>query len=682
MGFALAADTGGTFTDIVGYDRQRQTLFFGKTLTTHDLVDGVLQCVRDIGVDLSAAEVVKHGTTHVINAFVQRSGARTALVTTRGFRDVLEIGRANRPVPFDLRYHRNAPLVPRRFCYEVSGRMDYEGRELEPLDEEELAKLIGVFRVQEIEALAVSFINAYVNPVHEQRAAKIFRDALPDVFIATGTSLSREWYEFERASTAVANAYVGPKANSYVSEFGIELSKAGFRKTFYMMASNGGVLSLDRAKIQPVALLESGPVGGCIGAGVYAHALNLKQVVAFDMGGTTAKCAVLHDGHFDVEPTYYVGGHQRGFPVRSPILDIIEVGAGGGSIAAVDSQGRLSVGPRSAGAEPGPVAFGRGGTEPTVTDANVALGRIGTGAFMGGSLKLDVAGASRAILECVAAPLGFTTSTALDKAAGGILAMAIATMAAAIKEITIERGLDVREFALFVFGGGGPLHGATLARQLHIPRVIVPPHPGNFSALGMLLADARLDDTRTFLRDLNVNSCLEMEQVLGQMEQETSLALQREFQAQETYFERYAEMRYRGQMHSIRIPVMHAATTEDIRAKFDVAYKRRYGHADDTAPVELVALRVTGYAKGDRFDLSGLHSGGKALAKPVPGTRAVYFPELAARLPTAVYRRDSLPEGFSARGPAIIEDYGATTVVEPNDRFEIGQLGQITIHCD
>ena len=683
MAFALAADTGGTFTDVVGYDRERRALFFGKRLTTYgNLVQGVLDCVRDARVSLPQVEVVKHGTTDVINTFIQRSGAHTALVVTRGFRDVLEIGRANRPVPFDLHYCRTPPLVARRFCYEIGGRIDHEGREIESLNRDEIQDLADTLRREKIGAVAVSLINAYVNPMHEQEAAELLEEKLPGVFVTTGTSLTREWYEFERASTAVANAYVGPRVREYVENFSTELSGAGFRGTFYMMASNGGVLAVDRAKIQPVALLESGPVGGCIGAGVYARELNLKKIVAFDMGGTTAKCAVLENGRFDVEPTYYVGGYERGFPVRSPILDIVEVGAGGGSIAAVDAQGRLHVGPRSAGAEPGPVAFGRGGSEPTVTDANLVLGRIGTGAFMGGALHLDAIAASRAILERVAVPLGYTGSKALDTLASGILAIATATMASAIKEITIERGLDVREFDLFVFGGGGPLHGAKLARQLHIPRIIVPPHPGNFSALGMLLADARLDETRTFLRDLNAATCGEMAMIFEDIECDIVRVLRQEFNSRETFFERQAEMRYRGQMHSIRIAMPSSSTADMIRADFHVAYARRYGHADESAPVELVALRVTGYARGDRFDLSGLHGGKTAKSEPVSHTRSVYFSEREARLPTAVYPRNTLPEGFSAHGPAIVEDYGATTVVEPDDWFEVGSLGQITIHCE
>lgn len=683
VSYMLAADTGGTFTDLVGYDRERQSLFFGKTLTRPDnLVDGVLECIQASKVALGQVDLIKHGTTDVINAFVQRAGARTALVTTRGFRDVLEIGRANRPIAFDLNYRRDPPVVPRRLCFTVGGRIDRNGRELEPLDHAELERLAETLIREQVEAVAVSFINAFCNPSHEQIVAGFLRQKLADAYITTGTELTREWYEFERASTAAANAYVGQRARTYLRRFETDLAAAGFSSTLYMMASNGGVLSIARAAQQPIAMLESGPIGGCIGAGVYAEALGLKKVVAFDMGGTTAKCALVENGRFEVQPTYYVGGYERGFPIRCPILDIVEVGAGGGSIASVDAQGRLHVGPRSAGSEPGPVAFGRGGIEPTVTDANVVLGRIGSGTFMGGALRLDAEAAHQAIARQIAEPLGYPGDRSIDRIASGILAIASATMAGAVKEITIERGFDIREFDLFVFGGGGPLHGASLARELHIPRVIVPPQPGNFSALGMLLADARLDDTRTFLRGLDLAAIGEMEAVYSEMERAIGQTLREEFAASRLDFERHAEMRYRGQKHTIRIPITKERGLEILRTSFDRNYRKRYGHADPAAPVEFVALRVTGYACGEQPSLLRLHQTAADNSEPAHGSRHVYFDELKARAPTAVYRRDALPIGFAAKGPAIIEDYGSTIVIEPRDRFEIGRLGEIVIHCD
>ena len=681
LSFYVAADTGGTFTDVVAFDRAAGVVHFGKTLTTYaNLVDGVVKCVGDLDIACSSIDVLKHGTTHIINAFVQRRGANAALVTTRGFRDVLEIGRANRPIGFDLGYAREAPLVPRTRAHEIGGRLDAHGRELEPIDPAEVTALGIALASRGVDAVAVSLVNAYVDPVHEYAVADLLRRAMPDAFVTTGAELTREWSEFERASTAVANAYVGPRAREYLDRFGDEFRRAGFDRTFYMMASNGGVLSPRRAAEQPVALLESGPVGGCIGAGIYAQALGLEKVIAFDMGGTTAKCALVESGQFEVQPTYYVGGYERGFPVRSPILDIVEVGAGGGSIAHVDAQGRLHVGPRSAGSEPGPVAFGRGGTEPTVTDANVVLGRIGTGAFMGGALRLDAEAARSAIAEHVAAPLGYDPSAPIETVAAGILAIASATMAGAIKEITIERGHDAREFDLFVFGGGGPLHGASLARELHIPRVIVPPQPGNFSALGMLLAAARIDETRTFVKPLDDEQCARMAADFVEIEAAIAHSMRDEAQGASIRFLRSAELRYRGQKHSLKLEIGERPRADSLAAAFHELYAQRYGHADEAAPVEFVALRSTGFAAADRVPLESLHTHDPARA-PELRWRDVYHPSLGRRAATRVYDRATLPVGFAAEGPAIVEDYGSTIVIEPQDRFDVGRLGEITIHC-
>jgi N-methylhydantoinase A len=681
LAFYVAADTGGTFTDVVAYDRDKGAVHFGKTLTTYrNLVEGVVGCVGDIGIAFDDIDMLKHGTTHIINAFVQRRGANTALVTTRGFRDVLEIGRANRPIGFDLDYARQAPLVPRTRSFEIAGRMDAKGREIEPIDPAEIRTLAAQLRADGVEAVAVSLINAYLDPAHEIAVAALLRAEMPGAFITTGSELTREWSEFERASTAVANAFVGPRAKEYLDRFGDAFRKGGFDRSFYMMASNGGVLSPRRSAEQPVALLESGPVGGCIGAGIYAEALGLKKVIAFDMGGTTAKCALVENGRFEVQPTYYVGGYDYGFPVRSPILDIVEVGAGGGSIAYVDEQGRLHVGPRSAGSEPGPVAFRRGGTEPTVTDANVVLGRIGTGAFMGGALQLDADGARRAIAEKIAGPLGYGAETVLENVAAGILAIASATMAGAIKEITIERGHDAREFDLFVFGGGGPLHGASLARELHIPRVIVPPQPGNFSALGMLLAAARIDEARTFLTPLDSGSVARMGTIFAEIEAAITTTLRDEAHDGQIRFLRSAELRYRGQKHSLKFDVGEQAEAGAMAEAFHAAYAQRYGHADAAAPLEFVALKSTGFAASDTIDLASLHQH-DASRPPQPRHRDVHYASLGKSVSTAVFDRVTLPAGFAAPGPAIIEDYGSTIVVEPQDRFEVGSLGEIVIHC-
>jgi N-methylhydantoinase A len=671
----VGTDIGGTFTDLVGYDSHRNALFYGKTLTNYgDLVEGVLDCLSDVGLEPKSVDILKHGTTQVINTLLERRGAKTVLLTTRGFRDILEIGRAGRPLAFRLDYRRLPPLVPRELRYEIDERIDGQGAVLTPLDLAELDALAAEFRKLEIEAVAVSFLNAYRNPSHEEQAVRRLREQLPGAYVTCGSELSREWYEYERSSTAVANAFVGPRTESYVQRFDTRLASESFGGRFFMMASNGGVLSVRRAKEQPIALVESGPIGGCIGAAVYARELGAERLIAFDMGGTTAKCALVEKYAFDVQGTYYVGGYDHGFPLRTPVLDIVEVGTGGGSIAYVDEHGRLHVGPKSAGSEPGPVCFGRGGREPTVTDANIVLDRIGTGAFLGGALKLDRAAAVAAMEERVGRTLGYAGE--MDKVAAGILTLANAQMASAIKEITIERGRDIRDFELFVFGGGGPMHGPSLARELRIPRVTVPPEPGNFSALGMLFADARIDESHTFFAPLAQESIEPLREALAGMRAAVMETLRRDFDASRVAFDQHAEMRYQGQRSSIRVMISDSEAVAEIHRRFLSAYRGRYGHADEVSAVEFIGLRVAGSAVTERPDITRLHRAGSE-GRPEPrGYREIHF---GRRVRTPIYVRNSLPTGFRMEGPAVLEEFGATTVIGPGDRLEVGRLGELRI---
>lgn len=681
MTYILAADTGGTFTDLAAYDSERGRILYTKALTTYnDLVEGVMECLHKAGIELDRAEVVKFGTTLVINTFIQRNGAKTALLTTEGFRDVLEVGRGNRPTPFDFRYKRNPPLVERDLRFGVPERMAADGGILVPLDLAAVSALAERLRAAGVEAVAIAFLNSYVDPRHEDAAAAFLREALPGAYVTASTELTREWYEYERTATAVANAYVGPRLKDYVRRLDTSLRRGGLSRSFYLMASNGGVFSVERAEQQPVMLVESGPVGGCIGTAVYAEALGLAKVIAFDMGGTTAKCAVIENGHFDVKSPYYIGGSERGFPVRGAVLDIVEVGAGGGSIAWLDEQDRLHVGPRSAGSAPGPVCYGRGGAEPTITDANLVLGRIGAASFLGGEMKLDEAAARQAIETRVATPLGFRGAAGLDETAQGILALGTMTMAGAIRQVTIERGLDPRDFTLFAFGGGGPLHAGQIARELNIPHVIVPPEPGIFSALGMILADARGDETRTFLRDLAPESLADIEAVFLAMEESMRIQLEKELSSPRITFERQADMRFHGQRHTLRTPLGTARDIETLRRAFEANYERKYGHVEANAPIEFVGLVLTGFARIERPKLEGLRPVVETVDAAPTRKRPVHFGD-AGRINTPVLQRNRLPSGYRAGGPAVIEEYGSTTIVGPNDRFEIGDLGEIRITC-
>jgi N-methylhydantoinase A len=680
MSYAIAVDIGGTFTDLVAFDHATQTVLYAKSPTTYEnLVDGILDCFSKAKIKPAEASLVNHGTTLVINSLIQRKGAKTALVTSKGFRDILEIARGNRPDPFDLHYQRDEPLIPRELRLEVPERMDSKGEVVTALDTAALEKLADEIKRLGVESVAVFFMNSYINPAHEEAAAEKLKEFLPDTYVTFSTDLTREWYEYERCSTVAANAYVGPQVSTYIRRLDNDLKSQGFLGTLFMMGSNGGLLSADRTCRQPIGLVESGPIGGCIGASAYAEKLDFKNVVAFDMGGTTAKCALVENGRFSVNSVYYANGYVKGFPIKSAVIDIVEVGSGGGSIAWIDSQNRLHVGPQSAGSTPGPVCYGRGGAEPTITDANLVLGRLNAANFLGGEMQLDIGAAKRAVTERIATPLGYGGDNGMIQMADGIISIATVIMAGAIRKISVEHGLDPRDFILFSYGGGGPLHACALARELSIPTVIIPPEPGNFSAIGMLLADARIDASKTFVGILNDKTMPTMAEIYGAMEKEAATSLAKEFGTSDVFFEHHAEMRYRGQRHNIKVPVSGLRNVEQIRAAFERDYKRRYGHADAKAPAEFQALHLSAFARLKQPEVTRLPRA--AAKKPPAQTRRIYIGSAGGWVDAPIYHRDALERGFSAAGPAVIEEYGSTTVVWPVNRFEIGELREIRITC-
>ena len=682
MPYVVAVDIGGTFTDLVAFDHETGNATYTKSPTTYDnFVDGILDCFRKRDLAPSEAGFLNHGTTLVINSLIQRRGAKCALVTSEGFRDVLEIARANRPDPFDLHYQRDEPLIPRELRFEVPERIDGNGKVLVPLDAGAVEALGEELKGLGIEAVAVFFMSSFLDPTHEEQAAEILKKSLPGVYVTYSTELTREWYEYERTSTVAANAYVGPQVNTYIRRLENDFRSRGYDGSLFMMGSNGGLLSVDLTCRQPVGLVESGPIGGCIGAAAYAEALGIDNVVAFDMGGTTAKCALVENGRFTVESVYYVNGYVQGFPIKWPVIDIVEVGSGGGSIAWLDEQKRLHVGPQSAGSTPGPVCYQRGGTEPTVTDANLLLGRLNPHRFLGGELSLGPEAASGAITTKIADPLGYRGEQGLIQTADGIVSIATVLMAGAIRQVSVEHGLDPRDFVLFAYGGGGPLHAPALARELSVPAIVVPPEPGNFSAIGMLLADARVDASETFTGILDDGLVARMDSGFAGMEADADAALRRDFGASDIFFERKAEMRYRGQRHNIHVPITGLRDVTEIREAFERDYKRRYGHADSKAPTELQALHLSAFAKLRRPDIANLRRKTPAAAASETETRPVYYGDAGGMVETAIYDRDGLEPGFAAQGPAVIEEYGSTTLIWPGDRFEIGAMGEIRVAC-
>src|SRR5437867_2098530 len=513
----VAVDIGGTFTDVVVFDEANGSLALAKALSTPaELARGVLDGLTKAAVRFDQVSTLIHGSTVVINAIIERNGAKTALVTTKGFRDVYEIGRINRPESFNPRFRKHRPLVPREDIFEVTERMLADGSVRTPFDEGEAREVARIIKEEGFEAVAVLFLHAYRAPEHEVRMCEILRETDPNLFISASHELSREYREYERTSTVAANAYVGPNVSQYLGDLERRLRANQFAGNLMIMQSNGGLSDVEIARRQCIQMMESGPAGGVVGTMALCEVLDLDAAIAFDMGGTTAKAGVVRRGQPSFAPDYFIGGYNEGLAIRIPVLDIVEVGTGGGSIAWMDDGGALHVGPHSAGAEPGPACYGRGGTAPTITDANVVLGRLAPEQFLGGDMRLDRQAAIEALRRHVAVPLGVD----LERAASGMLEVAVAAMANVVRHVTLERGLDPRDFTLVAYGGAGPLHAAAVARELAIRTVIIPPVPGHFSALGMLMADLRRDYVQTLFARLNTLSMEQLEAQFQQLEAE------------------------------------------------------------------------------------------------------------------------------------------------------------------
>src|SRR5262252_5748007 len=590
----LASDIGGTFTDVAAFDEKSGRLVLGKALSTPArLVDGIAAGVARAGARYADAGVFLHGSTIAINTLLERSGAKTALLTTEGFRDIYEIGRINRPDAYNLYFRKHVPLVERALRLEVRERLTAEGEAYIPLDEASVHAACDRLEAEGVEAVAIMLLHCYVNPAHEARVKAIVKERLPRAFVTASHELSQEYREFERCSTAVANAYIGPVVSGYIGGIDAHLKRSGFGGSFLLVQSTGGLFESHQARSQCVRLLESGPAAGVIGAQALCRALGLPDAVAFDMGGTTAKAGVIHKGEALTTGAALIGGYNQALPVQIPMMDIFEVGTGGGSIASVDASGALKVGPQSAGAEPGPACYGRGGRLPTVTDANLALGRLGAERFLGGEMRLDAKAAERALASHVAKPLGIDTV----RAAEGILRIASTAMSYAVKAVSTERGLDAASFALIAYGGAGPLHACAIAREIGMRRVIVPRAPGHFCAFGMLFADLRYDLVRTWFTRLADVSFDEIERVYAELIEEGGRSLAASgIGASRVAVARSADMRYVGQEHPVTVAlppeVFRRRSREALKCRFDEEHLQRYGTNAPEESAEIVSLRV------------------------------------------------------------------------------------------
>jgi len=670
----VAVDIGGTFTDLIGFDDESQAFVQAKTLSTPaDLTGGVINCLQESQLDAAKIDELIHGSTIAINTLIERKGARTALVVTRGTRDVYIIGRGNRPESYNLFFHRHRPLVSRQLTLEVAERILAGGEVYARLNRASVAEACKTLKANGVEAVAVCFLHAYANPDHERVAGAMIRRAMPRAYVSLSHEILRQYREFERLSTTVVNAYIGPKVGGYVKSLNAGLGRIGFAGELSIMRSNGGVMTPEVATERPVAMMESGPVGGIIASAHVGVQLGFPNVISFDMGGTTAKASLIRGGEPTLAPGYYVGGYGSGHPVMLPMIDVVEVGAGGGSIAWRDDVGALKVGPQSSGADPGPICYGAGGTEPTVTDANVVLGRLDPDNFLGGTMKLDAASAAGGIKEKIADPLRFETIAA----AQAIVEIAISKMSLAVREVSVAKGYDPRDFALVASGGAGPLHVSAIARELHIPTVIVPLFPSHFSALGMLLADERHDFIRTIYSDLASADFDGLVAVHDEMVSETKAALRHGADAQ---YQIQLDLRYVGQEFTLTVPIelgqLRRGDRSGIRAAFDRLYDQRYAHHSPEEPVELVNFRLGVIGKRPKLRFPDLAPGGAAAAT---SERAVYFSSAARPLTAKIYRRQDLGADAEIAGPALIQEHGTTTVLFERDRCRVAASGELII---
>jgi N-methylhydantoinase A len=683
--FRIAVDIGGTFTDLVAQDDGGR-MSVSKVLTTpNDHSEGVMSAIAKAGVDLRETALFLHGSTIAINTVIERKGVKTALITTRGFRDVYEIGRSNRPDAYNLFFERPVPLVPRSLRREVTERMTARGEIHTPLDREEAAAVVTQLMKAGVQSIAVCLLHSYANPAHEEALGEIIASIYPDAYVTLSHQILREYREYERTSTTAVNAYVGPVVARYLGSLRDHLRQQGFTGEVLVMQSGGGVMSLATAVQMPVRMMESGPVAGVIGSARVAHALGYPHAITFDMGGTTAKASLTQNGDAQIANHYYIGGYSTGHPVMLPVVDIVEVGSGGGSIAWIDAAGGLKVGPISSGAEPGPACYGRGGTQPTVTDANLILGLLDENSFLGGEMRLDRSAALAAVKEHVADPLEMN----IDQAAVAILRIADAHMALALRAVSVERGRDPRDFCLVASGGAGPLHGCTLARELKIPTVIVPRLPGQFSAWGMLTCDLRQDYVQTLVRDYGAVSPAEIQSALTMLMNDGLAALGQGEQAKLTAaaVDCRLDLRYRGQEYTVTVPLPETTFSAEnhapVAGRFHELHRLLYGHSAPEEALELVSVRVTvhrGIEKSRSViaDASAWFEGGGSVTPYAH--RRVYMGERHGFATTPVYRRAELGPGTKFDGPAIIEEPASTTAVLSNDQVEVVPSGELVIH--
>lgn len=686
----IGIDIGGTFTDIVCIEQDGSVTVRKVPSTADDYsrsisdsLPGVFQARNLNG---GAVQEVLHGTTVATNAILQQAGARTALITTKGFRDVLELRRIRMPELYNWDWDKPPDLVPRRLRLEVDERIDARGNVLRPIDMAEAAQVIDRIAAQQVQSIAICLINSYVNPAHEEAIARLILERHPHISVSVSSEILREVKEYERTATVVVNAYVLPLVRDYIEALQSSLLDIGTRAPLLIMQSNGGVMTAKTCTRKPVFIIESGPAAGVIASHALAHLETIPNAITFDMGGTTAKASIIENGAISTASEYEVGSSLSlvsrlikggGHLVRVPAIDIAEIGAGGGSIAWLDAAGALRIGPRSAAANPGPVCYDQGGSEVTITDANLILGYINSEGLVGGGLKLNAVKAESAVREQIATPL----SMELLDAAYGIHLMANSNMMRAVRAVSTERGRDVRGFTLIAFGGSGPIHGCEMARSLEMTEAIVPPYAGLFSAFGLLSADIEHHRVQTYYKQTREADLDELNSMLDRMEKDVTGILASEgFQEDDIRVQRFTDMRYAGQSYELTIPApggrLAWASVELMERAFDREHERTYGHRSSAGELySFVNFRVIGSvirqrAVARRFEVNGF--------KPLQRSRQAYFGSRYGLIETPILSRRDLA-GAPLKGPLLIDEYDSTTVVPPDCQARLDASGNIRI---
>jgi len=677
----IATDIGGTFTDLVCFEySDTNTLNNIKVTKVHTtpphFEKGIFDAITKAEISPEAFTFFAHGTTVVINAITERKGAKTALITTKGFRDVLEIARCNRPDLFNFNFKKPVPFVPRYLRFEVSERINYKGDIQVELDEEGLKEIIQKLKEEQVEAVAICFLHAYKNPTNELKAAVYLKQFFPAIEVLISSAVSREWREYERTSTAVLSAYVKPNTNKYLDKLSDKLTMMGMKKSPFIMQSNGGIASINSVKENPISIIESGPAGGILGCASLGRLLNEPNLIVLDIGGTTAKCSLIENFQVKITTTYKIE-HSKinpGYPLQTPVIDIVEIGNGGGSIVWIDAGNKMHVGPKSAGSTPGPAAYGKGGTNATTTDANLVLGRIHSDFFLGGEAKPDWE-----MIDKAFAPLQEKLQLNKQEVARGIIRIANSNMVNALKLISINKGYDPRDFVLVTIGGGGSMHAVELAEELQIKKVIVPVYAGVFSALGMLLTDLRRDVIRTNVQQLIIANSASLNLIYAEMQQGcTDQFVVDGYQKEAVLFEWFADLRYAGQEHVVKVKIDISSFNESdllkISTAFHAAYKKQFSYQlPNTIEIvnqHMVATILVGESnlpqqqvkKGNDehgqsfidFDLKGVHE-------------------------TTIYKKEFIAVDKKIKGPALIAENATSTLLPPGYDLIKDKFGNLII---